>query len=91
MLVIGCTMTYLTDLLPGKGATGVALNNLVRQILAAIATFVTEPLIRALGPGVLFSIYAGVVTLFAMSMWILKTKGAHLREKYDIASYYAKL
>lgn len=91
MLVIGCTLTYLTDLLPGKGATGVALNNLVRQILAAVATFITEPLIRALGTGVLFCIYAGVVTVFVLSVWILKKRGALLREKYDIVSYYAKL
>ncbi|OBA21246.1 A Q resistance multidrug resistance transporter [Metschnikowia bicuspidata var. bicuspidata NRRL YB-4993] len=91
MIVIGCTLTYLTDLLPGKGATGVALNNLVRQILAAVATFITEPLINALGTGVLFCIYAGVVSASVLSVWYLKRKGAILREKYDITSYYAKL
>ena len=48
MLVIGATVTYLVDSLPGKGATGVALNNLIRQILAAIATFIVEPLLRAI-------------------------------------------
>lgn len=91
MLVIGCTLTYLTDLLPGKGATGVALNNLVRQILAAVATFVTEPAIKGVGTGVLYSIYAGVVTIFVICVWILKKRGADMREKYDLATYYAKL
>ncbi|GEQ72655.1 hypothetical protein JCM33374_g6342 [Metschnikowia sp. JCM 33374] len=91
MLVIGTTLTYLTDLLPGKGATGVALNNLVRQILASTATFITKPLINVIGIGVLFSIYAGVVTVAVLSVWFLKKRGAHLREKYDITSYYAKL
>lgn len=91
MLTIGVTLTYIIDVLPGKGATGVALNNLVRQILAATATFITEPLVRALTVGVLFSIYAGVITVAALSMFYLKRKGGILREKYDITDYYAKL
>lgn len=91
MLVIGVTLTYLIDVLPGKGATGVALNNLVRQILAATATFITEPLIRALTIGVLFSIYAGVITVAALAMLYLKRRGGALREKYDITEFYAKL
>lgn len=91
MLVIGVTLTYLIDILPGKGATGVALNNLVRQILAAIATFITEPLTRALTIGVLFSIYTGVITVAALSLWYLKRRGVQLRERFDITDYYAKL
>lgn len=91
MLTIGVTLTYIIDVLPGKGATGVALNNLVRQILAATATFITEPLTQALTVGVLFSIYAGVITVAAVSMLYLKRKGGALREKYDITDYYAKL
>lgn len=91
MLVIGITITYLIDILPGKGATGVALNNLVRQILAATATFITEPLILAIGVGVLFSIYVGITTVAALLLFYLKRNGAALREKYDITEYYAKL
>lgn len=91
MLVIGINVTYLIDVLPGKGATGVALNNLVRQLLAATATFITEPLLRALGPGVLFSIFAGVITVAALCMLYLKRRGHLLRERYDITAYYAKL
>jgi len=91
MLVIGVTLTYIIDVLPGKGATGVALNNLVRQILAAIATFVTEPLVRALTIGVLFSIYLGVIMVASLCMLYLKRNGGSLRHKYDITDYYAKL
>ncbi|OBA21377.1 MFS general substrate transporter [Metschnikowia bicuspidata var. bicuspidata NRRL YB-4993] len=91
MIIMGATMTYLVDLLPGRGATGVALNNLMRQILAATATFVTEPATSAVGAGVLFSIYAGVVTAAVLLVVYLKKRGAHLREKYDITSYYAKM
>ncbi|KAF8003906.1 hypothetical protein HF325_001354 [Metschnikowia pulcherrima] len=91
MIVMGTAVTYLVDVLPGKGATGVALNNLVRQVLAAIATFITEPVINAVGVGVLFCIYAGVVTAAALAVFVLKKRGAHLREKYDITAYYSKL
>ncbi|KAK8439793.1 hypothetical protein ACI3LY_004673 [Candidozyma auris] len=91
MLTIGVTVTYLIDVLPGKGATGVALNNLVRQILAAAATFVTVPLINALGTGVLFSIIAGVITVSGVSLLYLKHHGGQLRERYDIMDYYKRL
>lgn len=91
MLVIGITLTYIVDLLPGKGATGVAINNLVRQMFAAAATFCTKPLIDALGVGVLLSIYLGVLMLCVSVMWYLKRKGATMREQYDITNYYAYL
>lgn len=91
MLIIGITVTYLIDLLPGKGATGVALNNLVRMILAAVATFITDPLIKALGTGVLFSIIAGVILVFSVFILCLKRYGGDLRARYDIADYYARL
>lgn len=74
MLVIGATVTYLVDTLPGKGATGVALNNLIRQILAAIATFIVEPLLRAIGPGILFSILAGILIVATLILVYLKRK-----------------
>lgn len=91
MLIIGCTVTYLVDTLPGKGATGVALNNLVRQILAAIASFIVEPLIRALGIGVLYLILMGIVMVALILIIILKKKGDVLRLKYDLTKYYDKL
>lgn len=91
MLVIGATVTYLVDTLPGKGATGVALNNLVRMILATIITFIVDPLLRALGPGILFSIAAGIVTVASVLVIYLKRKGDKLREKYDLNDYYSKL
>lgn len=91
MLVIGATVTYLVDTLPGKGATGVALNNLIRQILAAIATFIAEPLLRAIGPGVLFSILMGIMTVSSVSLIVLKRKGSYFRDNYDLGKLYDKL
>lgn len=91
MLIIGCTVTYLVDLLPGKGATGVALNNLVRQILAAIATFIVDPLLSAIGPGILFSILMGIMLVASSALYYLKKKGAFFREHYDLSAYYDRL
>ncbi|EGW30357.1 uncharacterized protein SPAPADRAFT_143386 [Spathaspora passalidarum NRRL Y-27907] len=91
MLVIGATVTYLVDTLPGKGATGVALNNLIRMILAAVATFIVEPLLRALGPGVLFSILTGIIVVSSLILIYLKRRGDYFREHYDIGKYYDKL
>lgn len=91
MLVIGATVTYLVDTLPGKGATGVALNNLIRQTIAAIATFVVEPLLRAIGPGILFSILMGIITLAALTLVVLKRNGAYYREHSDLSKLYEML
>lgn len=91
MLVIGATVTYLVDTLPGKGATGVALNNLIRQILAAAATFVVEPILRAIGPGILFSILMGIMTVASVTLLVLKRKGEYFRENYDLGKLYDKL
>ncbi|CDK28500.1 unnamed protein product [Kuraishia capsulata CBS 1993] len=88
MMVIGATVTYLVDSLPGRGATGVALNNFVRMILATVATFVTEPLIDALGIGVLFSILAGIIAVIPLLLVILKWKGDYYRETYDLEKLY---
>ncbi|KAI5956804.1 hypothetical protein KGF54_000421 [Candida jiufengensis] len=91
MLVIGATVTYLVDTLPGKGATGVALNNLIRQILAAIATFIVEPLLKAIGAGILFSILTGILTVASLILLYLKKKGGYFREHYDLMKLYEKL
>ncbi|RLV96699.1 MFS antiporter QDR3 [Spathaspora sp. JA1] len=91
MLVIGATVTYLVDTLPGKGATGVALNNLIRMILAAIATFIVEPLLRAIGPGILFSILTGILIVSSSILIYLKKRGDYFREHYDIGELYDKL
>lgn len=91
MLLIGATVTYLVDTLPGKGATGIALNNLIRQILAAIASFVVQPLLKALGPGILFSILMGITTLASVVLIYVKRNGNYFRENYDLSKLYDKL
>jgi hypothetical protein len=45
----------LTELLPGRTSTGVALNNVLRNTLACIVVVVMQPLITAIGPGWIFT------------------------------------
>lgn len=88
MIVIGATVTYLVDSLPGRGATGVALNNLMRMTLATIGCFINDPLIQALGIGVLFSILAGICVAVTVILVVLKKKGTYWRQTYDLLELY---
>jgi multidrug resistance protein len=88
MLIFGNIMTYLVDALPGRGSSGVALNNLFRMVLAAVATFVAEPLQNAIGYGWLYTILAiGSVLAFG-SILAIKKWGAHWRESFDVTTLY---
>ncbi|CUM64290.1 uncharacterized protein PRCAT00001888001 [Priceomyces carsonii] len=91
MLIIGATVTFIVQSLPGKGATGVALNNLIRQILAATATFVVEPLLNAIGPGILFSILMGILLVASVSLYIVKKRSPYWRKHSDLSKLYMKL
>lgn len=88
LLVINTTVTYTIDSLPGKGATGVALNNLLRQTLATVACFVQEPLTKALGVGVLYSILAGILLAFGSTLIVAKRYSSRWRENYDLQKLY---
>ncbi|GMF00479.1 unnamed protein product [Ambrosiozyma monospora] len=88
MIVIGVTITYLADSLPGRGATGIALSNFVRQILATGCSFAAVPLNKAMGTGPLFSMCAGVLVVLASLIYVLKMNGDRWRETYDLEHLY---
>ncbi|KAH3674248.1 hypothetical protein WICMUC_003406 [Wickerhamomyces mucosus] len=91
MMTIGPTVTYLVDTLPGRGSTGVALNNLVRMIMATLAVFIVEPLINAIGPGPMFSLMTGIVLVSSSVLLIIKLRGTYWRENFDLQALYDKL
>jgi multidrug resistance protein len=91
MMTIGPTVTYLVDSLPGRGATGVAVNNLCRQTCATAAVFLVDPMIEGIGPGPMCSMFAGVVVLWSVVLLILKKRGKYWRENYDLQALYDKL
>ncbi|CAI4037282.1 hypothetical protein SMKI_02G1500 [Saccharomyces mikatae IFO 1815] len=91
MMTIGATLSYLVDSLPGKGATGVALNNLIRQILAATAVFVTTPMLNGMGTGWAFTLLAFIVVGASSVLVVLKKHGDYWRENYDLQKLYDKI
>jgi multidrug resistance protein len=81
MFIYAAVTTYLIDALPGRGSSAMALNNLVRMLLAAGATASAEPLLRVLGNRVLFSIITGVLWASAVLILVIIKKGDGWREK----------
>jgi predicted MFS family arabinose efflux permease len=55
MLIFAMVTTMLTEFMPSKSSSGVALNNLVRNILSCTGAIVGAPLIDAIGNGWLFT------------------------------------
>lgn len=72
MLVQNITTVTLTELVPGRPAAGVALSNLVRNTLGAIACMVTQPLLGAVGVGWLSTIVAILCGISASCIWLLQ-------------------
>ncbi|OJJ45134.1 hypothetical protein ASPZODRAFT_70724 [Penicilliopsis zonata CBS 506.65] len=75
MLVFGVTTTMLTEFVPSKPSTGVALNNLLRNSLACIACVVAQPLMDAIGNGWLFTGMAVICWLSGLTLVAMKRLG----------------
>lgn len=88
MLIFGNVTTYLIDALPGRGSSGVALNNFFRMTLAAVATFVAQPLQSAMGFGWLYTMLAIGSVLAFSSIVAIKRWGPYWRETYDVTKFY---
>lgn len=83
MLIFAAATTMLTEFMPKRASNGVALNNFVRNIFAFVGTLASEPAVKAIGNGWLFTVL-GVVA-FASSGVILAMKrfGPVWREKME--------
>ena len=86
MLVFGAVTTMLSEFMPHRSSSGVAVNNFVRNIFSCVGSIVAEPLIDALGNGWVCTI----IGLFAwvtgnLAIWALKERGPAWRVKMDRA------
>ncbi|KAK4241631.1 hypothetical protein C8A03DRAFT_40986 [Achaetomium macrosporum] len=84
MLVFGVTTTMLTEFMPKRSSSGVAVNNFVRNIFSCVGSVVAQPLIEAMGNGWVCT----MVGLFAWvtgnaAIWALSRYGARWREEMD--------
>ncbi|KAK3989282.1 hypothetical protein QBC44DRAFT_87936 [Cladorrhinum sp. PSN332] len=86
MLVFGAVTTMLTEFMPHRSSSGVAVNNFVRNIFSCVGGVVAQPLLDAMGNGWLTT----MVGLFAWvtgnaAIWMLKRNAGKWREEMDRA------
>ena len=91
MLIIGAITAYLVDSLPARGATGVALNNLIRMLLAAVCVFVLDAMLHRMGPGWTMTLFAALLVCSGLPLYILKRKSSYWREHYDLQHLYDRV
>jgi multidrug resistance protein len=63
MLVFGAATTMLTEFVPGRSSSGVAINNFLRNVFSCTAAVITQPLIDAMGTG-------WMCTMFGLLCWV---------------------
>lgn len=86
-IVVQYLLIGLTEFVPGKSSSAVAVQNFIRNICACIGGVITAPLLHSLGEGVLFSIFGGIGLASMIIIWIMKKYGPRWREKvgdYDL-------
>lgn len=81
MILFGLVTTMVTEFLPHKPASGVALNSVGRNLFACIGFAIAQPCIDAMGNGWLFTA-AGIVMLVTGSLAVegLRRYGTSWRE-----------
>ncbi|KIY03091.1 uncharacterized protein Z520_01558 [Fonsecaea multimorphosa CBS 102226] len=83
MIIFAMSTTMLTEFMPRRSSSGVALNNLCRNILSCVGAIVGAPLIAAIGNGWLFTILGLWALCSALVIWAMKRYGENWREKMD--------
>ncbi|EAU36513.1 conserved hypothetical protein [Aspergillus terreus NIH2624] len=85
MLIFSMVTTMLTEFMPRKSSSGVALNNFMRNIFSCVGSFVTAPIIDAIGNGWLFTILGLAAFASSSVLIIMKVFGPRWRKSMDAA------
>jgi multidrug resistance protein len=84
MLVFGVVTTMLTEFMPKRSSSGVAINNFVRNIFSCVGGVVAQPLIGAMGNGWLFTMLGLVAWVTGnLAVLALRRKGPEWRAEMD--------
>lgn len=83
MLIFAMATTMLTEFMPGRSSSGVALNNLMRNVFSCVGAIVGAPLIAAIGNGWLFTILGLWALSSSTVIWAMRRFGPQWREKMD--------
>lgn len=87
MLIFSMVTTMLTEFMPKKSSSGVALNNFMRNIFSCVGSFVTAPIIDAIGNGWLFTILGLAAFASSSVLIIMKVFGPRWRKSMDAAMH----
>ncbi|KAI1381011.1 major facilitator superfamily transporter multidrug resistance [Hypoxylon crocopeplum] len=86
MLVFSAATTMLTEFMPRRSSSGVALNNFVRNIFSCTGGIVGQPLIDAMGIGWLMTMVGLIAWLSGnICIWLLRKNSRKWREQMDKA------
>ena len=83
MLIFAMATTMLTEFMPKKASSGVAVNNFVRNIFSCVGAVVAQPLIAAIGNGWLFTGVGVIATGSSVVVWAMRRFGPQWRERMD--------
>ncbi len=86
MLIFGAVTTMLTEFMPRRSSSGVALNNFVRNIFSCTGGIVGQPLIDAMGVGWLMTTLGLVCWISGnFVIWLLRRNSRKWRVQMDRA------
>ena len=90
MLIFAMVTTMLTEFMPQRSSSGVALNNLIRNIFSCVGAIVGAPLIQAIGDGWLFTILGLWAFSSCVVIWAIKKFGPQwrIRMEKDLAEHH---
>ncbi|MDI1485184.1 MAG: hypothetical protein OHK93_000319 [Ramalina farinacea] len=83
MLIFSMATTMLTEFMPKRASSGVAVNNLVRNIFSCVGSLVAQPLISAIGNGWLFTGVGVIAALSCIVIWAMRRFGPRWRDKMN--------
>ena len=83
MLIFAMATTMLTEFMPRKASSGVAVNNFVRNIFSCIGGVVAQPLIEAIGNGWLFTGLGVIAMASSIVVWAMRHYGPRWRIAMD--------
>lgn len=84
MIIFGVSTTMLTEFMPKRSSSGVAVNNFIRNIFSCVGGIVAQPLINAIGDGWLFT-GLGIICLCSacVVVWAMRKFGPRWRLSMD--------
>jgi MFS family permease len=84
MLIFAMASTILTEFVPRRASTGIAVNNFLRNIFSCVGGLVAAPIIESIGNGWLFTIIGLAALISGIAViWSMKTYSERWRVEME--------